>query len=68
MNNLKINKFIPKELLRDNTSVKRIEPPKGKILAKSAFDLENRISEQINSNNANILRQNMHIMQMGKHK
>lgn len=61
MNNSKINKFIPKELLREESSVKRIEPPKGVISSKAAFNLENSIVETINSNNASILRQNMKI-------
>ena len=68
MNNSKINKFIPKELLSENTSVKRIESPKGLISSKAALNLENSISEQINSNNANILKQNIKIMQMGEYK
>ena len=68
MNNSEIKKFIPKELIRDNTLVKRIEPPRGLISSKAALDLENRISAQINTNNANILRQNMQIMRIGKYK
>ena len=65
MNNSEFKRFIPKELLNEDTSAKPIEPPKGVISSKAAFDLEYRISVQINANNANTVRQNMQIMKKG---
>ena len=65
MYNSKIKRFIPNELLNKNTSVKSIEPPKGVISSKAAFNLEYRILVQINANNANTVRQNMQIMKRG---
>lgn len=65
MNNSEFKRFIPKELLNEDTSAKPIEPPKGVISSKTAFDLEYRISVQINANNANTVRQNMQIMKKG---
>lgn len=47
-----MKELMPKECLTNTTSVKHIEPPKGKISSKSALALELRIKDGIAQNRA----------------
>lgn len=65
MKDSNIKRFIPKELLQSSSTIKIIEPPKGKISSKAAYFLENQISIQTEANNAAVKKQFKHFVNGG---
>ena len=66
MHNSNNKGFLPKECLESTNTAKIVEPPKGQISAKAAFDLENQIAMEIKSNNINIQKQFEYLKSKGK--
>lgn len=66
MKDSNIKRFIPKELLQSSSSMKLIEPPKGRISSKAAYALESLISIQTEANNVAVRKQFEHMLVEGK--
>lgn len=61
MKDSNIKRFMPKELLQPNNTIKLIEQPKGQITSKAAYALECRIAIQTEANNAAAKKQFEHL-------